>query len=695
MICYEMTATYTLKDIHEIFGEDVDEEICLKEQPFLSDKKSKEWNESIDNFNDELAECEILDEIPVYIADGKPGKFEVIAMPTESWENICEEVKAGLEKSIIYIENVRISGLKEVGIKYAARKLRLGGRKKMLDYIDDVSYLDLDFFYSKYYKVKEKLYTGQKPTLDESIRKAGQIMADHTLIEELQRIYSDENEKKYYGNPVHYCLEVTDPESAERIVEILVPALFANNRVPSCRVEYLYDVDPECYSCDDLKPVFKNAQGATVVIDTRGPQHSDRNYVSDYTGVVNVIDDLAWKYGLHTLCIFVRDSKEPGFSLEMIDKVQDTIDIVDIREGEADYQKAKQFLAEIAKGKNVDIDMDEARELMPRRDAYYIGEIYDIFKRYYGNGLKTSAYRSYHNCNIIHVDKRNRHRKPYERLQQMVGLDQVKKLVDQMIAYGKMKKIRKGFGMDADETSMHMIFSGNPGTAKTTVARLIAQILKDEDILRSGAFVEVGRKNLVAKYVGWTAKAVVKYFRQAKGGILFIDEAYSLIDNESGSFGDEAINTIVQEMENHRNDVIVIFAGYPDKMKEFMDRNEGLKSRIAFHLDFPDYTPDELWQILLLQAKDRGYILDEGVKEKCIRIFDRAVTNDNFGNGRFARSLFEQAVMNQSKRLYMEDDNDDFSQQDVSHLTADDFDASFAAEQYRDSHVEIGFRIGA
>lgn len=148
-------------------------------------------------------------------------------------------------------------------------------------------------------------------------------------------------------------------------------------------------------------------------------------------------------------------------------------------------------------------------------------------------------------------------------------------------------------------------------------------------------------------------------------------------------------------MENHRNDVIVIFAGYPDKMKEFMDRNEGLKSRIAFHLDFPDYTPDELWQILLLQAKDSGYILDEGVREKCIRIFDMAVTNDNFGNGRFARSLFEQAVMNQSKRLYIEDDNDDFSQQDVSHLTADDFDASFAAEQYRDSHVEIGFRIGA
>lgn len=694
MICYEMTATYTLKDIHEIFGEDADEEICLKEQPFLSNKKSKEWNSSISDFNTELAGCDPEGDSIVHIVDGRPGQLDLIAFMTESGIDISDMVKNGLKKSIEYIDTVNISGLKEVSVRYASRKMSIGQKKDMLDFSAASERYRLCYFYNRTFNVKERLYSGSA-SFNESVIKARKIMADDSLIEELQRIYSDENEKKYYGNPVHYCLNVTSTESAEKMIDILIPALCTNNRLPGCRVEYLYDIDPDSYDEEDMERLFEDAEGETVVIDTRGPRHDDGNYASDYTRAVRFIDKLIWKYGLHTLCIFVRDTKEVGFSSEMLNKVQDSVDIIEIREGEADYQQAVQFLAEIAREKEVDFDADKASDFMPRKNIYYVGEIYNVFRKYYGNGLKTGAYRSYQNCNILHIDKKDRHTKPYDQLQQMVGLDQVKKLVDQMIAYGKMRRIRKKFEMDTDATSMHMIFSGNPGTAKTTVARLIAQILKDEKILESGAFVEAGRKDLVARYVGWTAKTVSRCFRRAKGGILFIDEAYSLIENESGSFGDEAINTIVQEMENHRNDVIVIFAGYPDKMKEFMDRNEGLKSRIAFHLDFPDYTPDELWKILLLQAKDRGYILDEGVREKCIRIFDMAVTNDNFGNGRFARSLFEQAVMNQSKRLYMEDDNDDFSQQDVSHLTADDFDASFAAEQYRDSHVEIGFRIGA
>ena len=125
-----------------------------------------------------------------------------------------------------------------------------------------------------------------------------------------------------------------------------------------------------------------------------------------------------------------------------------------------------------------------------------------------------------------------------------------------------------------------MIFTGNPGSAKTTVARLLSQILKKEGILDSGRFVEVGRADLIARYVGWTAKTVCEKFREAAGGVLFIDEAYSLVD-DSNTFGDEAINTIVQEMENHRDDVIVIFAGYPEKMKVFLEKNEGLRSRIS------------------------------------------------------------------------------------------------------------------
>lgn len=139
-------------------------------------------------------------------------------------------------------------------------------------------------------------------------------------------------------------------------------------------------------------------------------------------------------------------------------------------------------------------------------------------------------------------------------------------------------------------------------------------------------------------------------FRQACGGVLFIDETYSLVD-DANNFADEAINTIVQEMENHRDDVIVIFAGYPDKMKAFIEKNEGLKSRIAFHIDFPDYNADELLQIMKLMMKKSEYTMSKDAERAVMQIFEAAQSAENFGNGRFARNVLEQAEMRQSTRL--------------------------------------------
>lgn len=169
-------------------------------------------------------------------------------------------------------------------------------------------------------------------------------------------------------------------------------------------------------------------------------------------------------------------------------------------------------------------------------------------------------------------------------------------------------------GLPGVQSSMHMLFSGNPGTAKTTVARLLSQVLKEEEVLKYGHIVECGRQDLVGKYVGWTAQIVESKFQAARGGILFIDEAYSLVE-DNRTYGAEAINTIVQEMENYRDEVIVIFAGYPEKMKEFLEQNEGLASRIAFHLNFPDYSPVELTQILDLMLEKSEYRMDERTRK--------------------------------------------------------------------------------
>ena len=196
-----------------------------------------------------------------------------------------------------------------------------------------------------------------------------------------------------------------------------------------------------------------------------------------------------------------------------------------------------------------------------------------------------------------------------------------------------------------------MVFTGNPGCAKTTVARLIAEVLTEEQILETGAFVECGRGDLVGRYVGWTAKTVQEKFKAAMGGVLFIDEAYSLVDDRGGSFGDEAINTIVQEMENRREDLVVIFAGYPDEMETFLEKNPGLRSRIAFHVPFADYSADELCAIAKLIGEKKGVSFSEDAVKKLRTVFEAARLQPDFGNGRYARNVVEQAKMNMASRL--------------------------------------------
>lgn len=211
-------------------------------------------------------------------------------------------------------------------------------------------------------------------------------------------------------------------------------------------------------------------------------------------------------------------------------------------------------------------------------------------------------------------------------------------------------------GLQRDNASLHMVFTGNPGTAKTTVARLFAEIMKDEKILSTGVFVEAGRADLVGEHVGATSPLVKKKFKEAQGGVLFIDEAYSLCDSYENGFGDEAINTIVQEMENHRNDVIVIFAGYPEPMKAFLDRNPGMRSRIAFSVEFDDYTVEELCEITKLMLSRKQMTITEAGMKKLKKNFESVKDSRDYGNGRFARKMLEEAEMNLAERICQMDE---------------------------------------
>jgi len=247
-----------------------------------------------------------------------------------------------------------------------------------------------------------------------------------------------------------------------------------------------------------------------------------------------------------------------------------------------------------------------------------------------------------------------------EQLDQIVGLKEIKEYIFSLEEYYKTYKRRTEAGLKASQVSKHMIFTGNPGTGKTTIARIISQYLKAIGVLSGGQLVEVSRADLVGRYVGHTAPLVNQVIKSAIGGVLFIDEAYSLYRGKDDSFGLEAIDTLVKGIEDNRDNLIVILAGYSHEMQQFLTSNSGLKSRFPNIIEFPDYTGQELLDITKVTVKSKGYTLDPEAEESLLEFYNKvqAEHSDTAGNGRLVRNKVEEAILNQSRRLVAEPDAD-------------------------------------
>lgn len=524
---------------------------------------------------------------------------------------------------------------------------------------------------------------------EELIAAAQRYLMNEALLPELERIYAGKTKTKASGHPVHYMIQTDDRDTRREVYKLLLSALYANNRLESKRYAFL-DVTPgEYFSTMGYDALYNACTGGAVVVRYLANDNTEQDDVSFGEGeIIEHLCEAAKRYRNDVLTVFCLPRE--------CNKVKDrfyenlgTVSLVEIKEDLVKSDRAIDYLTSMAKAHRIRSDKHLFAKLEDEK-AYLATELKGYFDEWYNRKLRSAVYPQYKNIAIASraAIKSKPRGSAYDTLSEMIGLAEAKKVINKAVSYYKMQKLYRERGFKEDHPAMHMMFSGNPGTAKTSVARLFARIMKENGLLSKGQLVELGRGDLIAKYVGWTAQNIQSKFKAAAGGVLFIDEAYSLVDDREGSFGDEAINTIVQEMENHREDVVVILAGYPDKMEKLLQKNPGLRSRIAFHVPFADYSTHELCEIAKLMGRDKGMRLSEEAMQKLAVLFDTAKAQTDFGNGRYVRNLFEQAKMNQAVRLAGLD-FDKITDAELSTITAEDIVAPPLLKA--DEKQKIGF----
>ncbi len=286
-----------------------------------------------------------------------------------------------------------------------------------------------------------------------------------------------------------------------------------------------------------------------------------------------------------------------------------------------------------------------------------LAHIYSDFLKYYTQCLlflspepNAEQKKYFESIKNIHLKEES---ESQEELNELIGLNTVKKEIETFKNFLEVQTLRKKQGCKIPQLSLHLVFTGNPGTGKTTVARIIANIYKELGLLKSGHLVEVDRSKMVAEYVGQTAIKTNKVIDSAIDGVLFIDEAYTLSRGSENDFGQESIDTLLKRMEDDRDRLVVIVAGYTEEMQDFINSNPGLQSRFNRFINFPDYTEEELYEILKRTAQNYSYTFSDGFKNKIQDFLKHSVTHKNkhFGNARFVRNLFEKILENQANRL--------------------------------------------
>lgn len=503
------------------------------------------------------------------------------------------------------------------------------------------------------------------------------------LKEEIERIFQ-RKALPYKGNPVHYAIEADSNSDRVEIRNLLASCLLEQNRIELKRITEI-NLDTISSLSEDRVSSFMELERHGIVVISLYESCESLDSLTDLHQAMDELAALIKKKKRDVLFIFeFSKSSEPTW--KYIRSMLAEMNFIELKEKNLSNEESRDYLARLAALDNVK-DRYTLQNLV-EDSSYSISDLKAIYSSWYDRHLCTDVYPAYSAISLCDTEVMKQTKgNAYQKLESMIGLEEVRSVITSAIDYARVQTLYEKSGVSCSEMTRHMVFYGNPGTAKTTCARLYASIMKDNGLLKKGHLVEVGRKDIVSKYLGGTAPLIKEYFEKADGGVLFIDEAYSLVDEKKGLYGDEAINTIVQEMENRRDSVVVILAGYPEQMESFLSRNPGLRSRISFHVHFRDYTDYELLEILKLFIKESGMALDQDAESKLLKIFENAKREKDFGNGRFSRNLFERARLRQASRiLHIESP----SAEDIKTLIADDFTETEKREEIKH---QIGFAL--
>ena len=609
------------------------------------DEEKCRVNNIVDEFNSNLEEG-----LSIYITKIEKSRLTLSLSSSLDAERDIE-IKIASLINILGIKPQYSIEKEEISIKEFAKSISEGTKNGYISDPDEIC---------QKYSVGDKRYCMiQKDFNEEMIEEdLGSSLVFHSIEEEKKRIFSPSAPKEFICHPVHYIIASENEDLRLEMRRQLLYSLYKANRLKSRRVSIL--------SLNPLQNIFSSrfkesgtiadrlytrGDGGTVIISCNKEEEEDEEIFNSIDS--EELDEIMVKANIHrdNVLTIIELDNEKEKSLNAIRKLADKMNFIILKENLVFDDCAKDYLQLLAKKDGMENIESLLDKVVPGEGYHYsnLTSIYDTWKE----GRKKEAFPAYSSfMSNMHTTSKNKPKgNAYKELHSLIGLDKAKGVVDEAIAYYNMESLLKKRNLKPSSPSRHMVFYGAPGTAKTTVARLFAQIMKDNGVLSKGELIEVGRKDLIGKYVGWTAKQVESVFKMAEGSVLFIDEAYSLVDGHDKLYGQEAINTIVQMMENMRENTIVIFAGYEKEMKEFLCQNPGLRSRIPFHVHFPDYSDSELLEILKLMAENNNYTLTEDAEWKAREIFKVASLKKDFGNGRFVRNLFEKATMKKALRL--------------------------------------------